>query len=135
MKDNDIIKAFDILDKFEFFGGQRAGRLLWFNKPADIQEKDIGGFNRDIDFLKAFINRQKAEIERLNAEIEELKRVATMRIEEEDLSWERREALGCDDKERQEEEAFSRLVDDAVSTDQGLGEKRKERKVNRWLKF
>lgn len=65
MNDNDIIKAFDILDKFEFFGGQRAGRELWFNKPADIQEKDIGGFNRDIDFLKAFINRQKAEIERL----------------------------------------------------------------------
>lgn len=63
MTDNDIIKAFDILDKFEFFGGQRAERLLWFNKPADIQEKDIGGFNRDIDFLKAFINRQKAEID------------------------------------------------------------------------
>jgi hypothetical protein len=65
MNDNDIIKAFDILDKFEFFGGQRAGRELWFNKPADIQEKDIGGFNRDIDFLKVFINRQIAEIERL----------------------------------------------------------------------
>lgn len=65
VNNNDIIKELDILDKFEFFGGQRAGRLLWFNKPADIQEKDIGEFNRDIDFLKAFINRQKAEIERL----------------------------------------------------------------------
>ncbi|MBQ2747820.1 MAG: hypothetical protein IJF28_05050 [Firmicutes bacterium] len=118
MNDNDIIKAFDVLDKFEFFGGQRAGRLLWFNKPADIQEKDIGGFNRDIDFLKAFINRQRAEIERLNAEIEELKRVATMRIEEEDLSWERREALGCDDKEWQEEEAFSRLMEIAEMTEE-----------------
>lgn len=65
MNDNDIIKAFDILDKFEFFGGQRAGRELWFNKPADIQNKDIGGFLRDLDFLKTFINCQKAEIERL----------------------------------------------------------------------
>ena len=70
MTDNEIIKAFDILDKFEFFGGQRAGRELWFNKPADIQEKDIGGFLRDIDFLKQFINRQKAEIERLQKEFE-----------------------------------------------------------------
>ena len=68
MNDNDIIKALDILDKFEFFGGQRAGRELWFNKPADIQEKDIGDFNRDIDFLKAFINRLKAEIERFQKE-------------------------------------------------------------------
>ena len=73
MNDNDIVKAFDILDKFEFFGGQRAGRLLWFNKPADIQEKDIGGFNRDIDFLKAFINRQRAEIERLTGYNENLR--------------------------------------------------------------
>jgi phosphoenolpyruvate synthase/pyruvate phosphate dikinase len=65
MTDNEIIKAFDILDKFEFFGGQRAGRELWFNKPTDIQNKDIGAFLRDLDFLKQFINRQKAEIERL----------------------------------------------------------------------
>ena len=65
--DDEIIRAFDILDKFEFFGGQRAGRELWFNKPADIQNKDIGGFLRDLDFLKQFINRQKAEIERLQS--------------------------------------------------------------------
>lgn len=65
MADNEIMKAFDILDKFEFFGGQRAGRELWFNKPTDIQNKDIGAFLRDLDFLKQFINRQKAEVERL----------------------------------------------------------------------
>ena len=41
MSDNEIIKAFDILDQFEFFGGQRAGRELWHNKPTDIQNKDI----------------------------------------------------------------------------------------------
>ena len=86
MTDNDIIKALDILDKFEFFGGQRAGRLLWFDKPADIQEKDIDGFNRDIDFLKAFIDRQKAEIEALeliNSTYEvETKRVRDIAIKE-----------------------------------------------------
>lgn len=70
MTDNDIIKAFDILDKFEFFGGQRAGRMLWFNKPTDIQDKDIGGFLRDLDFLKQFINRQKAENERLQKQLD-----------------------------------------------------------------
>lgn len=65
MKDTEIIKAFDILDKFEFFGGQRAGRELWFNKPTDIQNKDIGEFLRNLDFLRLFINRLKAENERL----------------------------------------------------------------------
>lgn len=70
MTDNEIIKAFDILEKMEFFGGQRAGREAWFNKPIDIQNQDIRGFLRDIDFLKAFINRQQAEIERLKTEID-----------------------------------------------------------------
>ena len=70
MTDQEIIKAFDILDKFEFFGGQRASRELWFNKPIDVQNKDIGGFLRDLDFLKQFINRQQAEIERLKATLD-----------------------------------------------------------------
>lgn len=70
MDDNEIIKAFEILDKFEFFGGRRAGRELWFNKPTDIQDKDIGAFLRDLDFLKQFINRQKAELERLERHTE-----------------------------------------------------------------
>ena len=72
MTDNEIIKAFDILEKFAFFQGQRAGRELWNNKPRDIQDKDIGGFLRDLDFLRCFINRQKAEIERLEKYGEEL---------------------------------------------------------------
>lgn len=65
MNDADIVKAFDILDKFEFFGGQRAGRELWFDKPTDIQNEDIGDFLRDLDFLKQFIKYQQAEIEEL----------------------------------------------------------------------
>jgi hypothetical protein len=73
MNDNDIIKVVDVLDKFEFFGGQRAGRELWFDKPADIQDEDIKQFVDDVHFLKNFINLQKAEIERLKAENGELK--------------------------------------------------------------
>ena len=65
MTDNEIIKAFDILIKFEFFGGQRAGRELWFNKPTDVQNKDIDSFLRDINFLKQFINDQQMDIKRL----------------------------------------------------------------------
>lgn len=63
MTDNDIIKANDILDKFDFFN-QRAGRELWSDKPKDIQDKDIEDFSNDVKFLKDLINRQKAEIER-----------------------------------------------------------------------
>lgn len=67
MTDNDIIKANDILEKFDFFGGQRAGRELWNDKPIDVQNKDIENFSKDVAFLKDFINRQKAEIERLES--------------------------------------------------------------------
>lgn len=77
MIDNEIIKAFDVLEKMEFFGGQRAGRELWFNKPIDIQNKDIGKFLRDIDFLKTFINSQQAEIERLTEYNENLQTANT----------------------------------------------------------
>ena len=69
MTDNKIIKAFDILDKFEFFEGQRAGRELWFNKPTDIQDKDIVAFLRDLDFLKDFIKSQQVENEKLKSEL------------------------------------------------------------------
>lgn len=63
LTDNEIIKANDILDKFDFFN-QRAGRELWSDKPKDIQDKDIENFSNDVKFLKDLINRQKAEIER-----------------------------------------------------------------------
>lgn len=78
MEDNEIIEAFDILEKMEFFGGQRAGRELWFDKPIDIQNKDIKGFLRDIDFLKSFINRQQADIERLKDEVSKARRKALL---------------------------------------------------------
>jgi polyhydroxyalkanoate synthesis regulator phasin len=69
MTDNEIIKAWDILAKLDFFGGQRAGRELWFEKPVDIQDEDIRNFSNDVAFLKDFIDRQKAEIERLEIQV------------------------------------------------------------------
>ena len=48
----NIFKCLEILDKFQFFQGQRAGRELWNNKPTEIQDKDINNFNKDIEFIR-----------------------------------------------------------------------------------
>ena len=71
MTDNENAKAMDILEKHEFFGGQRAGRELWSKKPVDVQDRDVEDFAKDIAYIKDLINRQKAEIERLQCEIKE----------------------------------------------------------------
>jgi hypothetical protein len=68
MTDNEIIKAWDILAKLDFFYGQRAGMELWFEKPIDIQDEDIRNFSNDVAFLKDFINIQNAEVERWREE-------------------------------------------------------------------
>jgi predicted RNase H-like nuclease (RuvC/YqgF family) len=86
MTDNEIVKAIDILEKFDFFYGQRAGRELWAEKPFEVQDEDIKNFSRDVVFLKDFINRQKETIEQLQTalfkcgedavEIENYKKIA-----------------------------------------------------------
>lgn len=48
----NISKCLEILDKFQFFQGQRAGRELWNDKPAEIQDEDVKNFNRDIEFIR-----------------------------------------------------------------------------------
>lgn len=47
----------EILDKIQFFGGQRAGRELWNDKPREVQEDDISSFNRDIESVRDFIRK------------------------------------------------------------------------------
>ena len=69
MIDNEIIKANDILDKFDFFN-QRAWRELWNEKTVSVQDEDIRDREKDIKFLKDLINRQKADIEMLKKTIE-----------------------------------------------------------------
>lgn len=53
----ELRKAIEILDKLSFFGGQRAGRDLWNDKPREVQDEDIASFNRDIEWLREFIRK------------------------------------------------------------------------------
>ena len=57
----EIEKAIEILDKLSFFGGQRAGRELWNDKPRDVQDEDIASFNRDIEWLREFIRKHMTD--------------------------------------------------------------------------
>lgn len=56
--DNKLKECLDILAKMEFFN-QRAGRELWFDKPKNIQDKDIKNYNRDINTLREYILKQE----------------------------------------------------------------------------
>ncbi len=56
MKDKETQNnVFDILDKMEFFQGQRAGRELWNDKPKEVQDKDISDFVRDINYIRSYL--------------------------------------------------------------------------------
>ena len=81
MTDAEIIKANDILDKFDFFN-QRVGRELWSDKPKDIQDKDIENFLNDVKFLKDLINRLQADKEALIAGQETLQKALAEKNEE-----------------------------------------------------
>ena len=49
-------EAIGIVEKFEFFQGQRAGRELWADKEYSIQEVDLVNFRQDcyelLEYLK-----------------------------------------------------------------------------------
>lgn len=62
----------EILDKIEFFGGQRAGRELWADKPTEVQEQDLTNFNRDIGTIRKYIESQNNVLQRI---VERLKEV------------------------------------------------------------
>lgn len=55
-------RAMDILDKWQFFYGQRAGRELWNDKPREVQEQDIADFNRDIEYLRSVLKFIRSKI-------------------------------------------------------------------------
>lgn len=56
MKDKEKqTKVFDILDKMEFFQGQRAGRELWLDKSKEVQDKDISDFIKDINYIRSYL--------------------------------------------------------------------------------
>ena len=56
-RDTDVLIALEVLDKLSFFGGQRAGRELWNDKPREVQDEDIASFNRDIEWLRDIIRK------------------------------------------------------------------------------
>lgn len=70
-------KVLEILEKLQFFGGQRAGRELWHGKPAEVQEEDIVNFNRDIEVIREYVRAQQGGI--------------TIRYNEETGEWDRYE--------------------------------------------
>lgn len=52
---SDLEEILEILEKWDFFYGQRSGRELWNNKPREIQDIDIKNFKRDLDKITKFI--------------------------------------------------------------------------------
>ncbi len=56
-RDTDVLIALEVLGKLSFFGGQRAGRELWNDKPREVQDEDIASFNRDIEYLRDIIRK------------------------------------------------------------------------------
>jgi len=48
-------QAIDIINKFDFFYGQRAGRELWLNKSQEVQEVDLKNFKLDCARLHDYI--------------------------------------------------------------------------------
>ena len=48
-------KAIDILDRIDFFQGQRAGRELWNEKSRYLQEIDLKAFQEDVALLREYI--------------------------------------------------------------------------------
>lgn len=55
----EIDKLLDILDKWEFFLGQRAGRELWASKPTEVQNEDIADFCRGLGLVREALKQQR----------------------------------------------------------------------------
>ena len=71
MEKDQIIKAIDILEKFDFLQGQRAGRELWNGKPFEVQEQDISNFSSNVNWLIGFIKEQDEQIFKLENRLKE----------------------------------------------------------------
>ncbi len=57
MREYGLEEILDILKKWDFFYGQRAGRELWSDKPREIQDIDIENFRRDLEKVTEFVKR------------------------------------------------------------------------------
>ena len=70
MKPEDVTRALDILDKMDFFQGQRAGRELWNDKPFEVQEQDIADFSQGVATVKKVIEASLALLREKDALLE-----------------------------------------------------------------
>ena len=63
---NEIL---EILDKMEFFQGQRAGRELWASKPEKVQNEDIENFNEDIQKIREFVLNMSEQTDEVRSQL------------------------------------------------------------------
>lgn len=73
-------KAIDILDKIDFFQGQRAGRELWNEKSRYVQEIDLKNFQEDVALLREYIADVVPKSEVASEIFEDLQGLLIMRI-------------------------------------------------------
>ena len=66
-------EVLELLDKFEMFQGQRAGRELWMEKPEEIQEKDLANFNRDVEKIRKYVKSTQNVLEQIVSRICEVR--------------------------------------------------------------
>ena len=62
----------DILEKWSFFFGQRAGRELWGDKPKAVQDQDIIDFNWEMEIVCSALRPiTREQVEKMRGEIVE----------------------------------------------------------------
>lgn len=54
-----IDRTIEILNKWEFFYGQRAGRELWADKATEVQDEDIANFCRDLGLVREALEQTR----------------------------------------------------------------------------
>ena len=64
-------EVLEVLDKIQFFSGQRAGRELWADKPTEVQNEDLESFNRDIEKVRKYIESTRNAMERIVERLKE----------------------------------------------------------------
>lgn len=81
-------EVLDILNMFEFFQGQRAGRELWCDKPTHVQNEDIQNFKNNIQKIREYIKDISNNSSTLYLSKEVLKSNISQHLRREDIDVE-----------------------------------------------
>ena len=116
MKPEGVMMALDILDKMDFFQGQRAGRELWNDKPYEVQEQDIADFSQGIATVKKVIEDALALLREKDATIKF--------IHEDRMGW-ANEAVKAQMQVNEKDAEIGRLIQerDEARRDVGVAER------------